>query len=94
MISMFSKAHYQDRWKGGSVQRTRTKALFRHHRHRRAQQGGAGNHKLCTITNKPMPSVCSGFFLQTLACVVGILIFGTPVLYNTMCFMTLFIHII
>lgn len=66
MISMFSKAYYKDRWKGGSVQRTRAKALFRHHRHRRAQQGGAGKPILCTITKKPQPSACSAGFYRHL----------------------------
>lgn len=86
MISMFSKAYYQDRWEGGSLQRTRSKALFRHHRHRRAQQSGAGKHKLCNILNKTMPAACSDT-------AVAILIFGKTVLYNTT-LSDFFVHII
>lgn len=69
MISMFSKAYYQDRWEGGSLQRTCSKALFRHHRHRCAQQSGAGKQKLWTIMNKNMPAAFSaGYYRHLCSC--------------------------
>lgn len=56
ILSMFSKAHHQDRWKNWSLQGSWTKALCWHHRHCCAQQSCTGRHEWtkCNILSRQM----------------------------------------